>query len=37
MMVSKNVNYKICAPKLVFFNEKTLRTISMNFDVENWL
>ena len=31
----KNVNNKKCAPKLVFFNEKTLRMIPMIFDIEN--
>ena len=28
---------KICAQKLVFFNEKKIRKIPMIFDIENWL
>ena len=31
-MLSKNVNDKKSAPKLVFFNEKKLRKIRMIFD-----
>ena len=38
MILSKNVNNKKCAPKLVFFNEKKkLRKIRMIFDIETWL
>ena len=36
-MLSKNVNKKKCAPKLVFFNEETLRKIPMIFDFEGQL
>ena len=32
-MLSKNVNNKKCAPKLIFFNEKKMSP--MIFDVEN--
>ena len=32
MMLSKNVNNKKGAPKLIFFNEKKLRKIPMIFD-----
>ena len=35
LMLSKNVNNKICAPKLIFFNEKKMRKIRIIFDVEN--
>ena len=35
-MLSKNVNNKKCAPKLIFFNEKKLRKIWIIFDIENW-
>ena len=35
LILSKNVNNKKCAPKLVFFNEKKLRKIRMIFDLEN--
>ena len=35
MMLSKNINNKRCAPKLVFFNEKKSRKIRMIFDIEN--
>ena len=35
LMLSKNVNNKKCAPKLIFFNEKKLRKIRMIFDIEN--
>ena len=35
MMLSKNVNNKKCAPKLIFFNEKKMRKIPMIFDFEN--
>ena len=35
MMLSKNVNNKKCAPKLIFFNEKKLTKIWMIFDIEN--
>ena len=34
-MLSKNVDNKKCAPKLVFFNEKKIRKIPMIFDIEN--
>ena len=34
-MLSKNVNNKKCAPKLIFFNEKKLGKIQIIFDVEN--
>ena len=38
LKLSKNVNNKKCAPKLIFFNgEKKLRKIRMIFDIENWL
>ena len=34
--VSKNVNNKKCAPKLIFFNEKKkLRKIRIIFDIES--
>ena len=36
-MLSKNVNNKKCAPKLIFFNGKKMRKIPMIFDVENRL
>ena len=35
VILSKNVNNKKCAPKLVFFNEKKLRKIQIIFDIEN--
>ena len=35
LMLSKNVNNKKCAPKLIFFNEKKLRKIRIIFDIEN--
>ena len=35
MILSKNVNNKKCAPKLVLFNEKEMRKIQMIFDIEN--
>ena len=35
--LSKNVNTKKCAPKLVFFNEKKMRKIQMIFEIGNWL
>ena len=35
LIISKNVNNKKCAPKLVFFNEKKLRKIPIIFDIEN--
>ena len=35
LILSKNVNNKKCAPKLVFFNEKKTREIWMIFDKEN--
>ena len=35
MILSKNVNNKKCAPKLLFFNEKKLRKILMIFDIKN--
>ena len=31
MMLSKNVNNKKCAPKLIFFNEKKIEKDSDNF------
>ena len=31
--VSKNVNNKKCAPKLIFFNEKKMRKIRIIFDI----
>ena len=34
-MLSKHVNNKKRAPKLVFFNEKKIEKIRMIFDVEN--
>jgi hypothetical protein len=34
-ILSKNVNNKKCAPKLVFSNEKKLRKIWMIFDIEH--
>jgi hypothetical protein len=34
-MLSKNVNNKKCAPKLVFFNEKKIEKGSDDFDIEN--
>ena len=34
---SKNVNYKKCVPKIIFFNEFFFRKIQIFFDVENWL
>ena len=34
MMLSKNVNNKKCAPKLIFFIEKKLRKIRIIFDIE---
>ena len=33
-MLSKNVNNKKCAPKLIFFNEKKEKD-SDDFDIEN--
>ena len=36
MILSKNVNNKKCATKLVFFNEKKMRKIRI-VDIENWL
>jgi hypothetical protein len=35
LILSKNVNNKKCAPKLVFFNEKKLKKIQMIFDIES--
>ena len=35
LKLSKNVNNKKCAPKLIFFNEKKLRKIRIIFDIEN--
>ena len=35
VMISKNVNDKKCAPKLILFNEKKLRKIRIIFDIEN--
>ena len=34
VMLSKNVIYKRCAPKFVFFNEKKIRKIPVIFDME---
>ena len=31
MVLSKNVNNKSCAPKLIFFNEKKIEKDSDNF------
>ena len=36
MMLSKNINNKRCAPKLVLFNEKKLGKIQMIIDIQNW-
>ena len=36
LKLSKNVNNKICAPKLIFLNEKKkLRKIRIIFEIEN--
>ena len=35
LILSKNVNNKKCAPKLIFFKEKKLRKIPKIFDLEN--
>ena len=35
LILSKNVNNKKFAPKLIFFNEKKLRKIRIIFDKEN--
>ena len=35
LMLSRNVNNKKCAPKLIFFYEKKLRKIQIFFDAEN--
>ena len=36
MILSKNVNNKKCAPKLVFFNEKKIeKDLDEIFDIEN--
>ena len=32
---AKNVFYKKCVPKLIFFNENVFRNIGMIFDIEN--
>ena len=37
LKLSKNVFYKKCGPKLIFFNEFFFRKIRMFFDIENWL
>ena len=37
LKLSKNVFYKKCGPKLIFFNEKKIREIWTFFDIENWL
>ena len=37
LMLSKNVNNKKYAPKLVFFSEKKLRKSHMITDIQNWL
>ena len=34
-MLSKNVNNKKCAPKIVSFSEKKIRKIRMIFEVEH--
>ena len=34
LKLSKNVNNKKCAPKLIFFNEKKMRKILIIFDIE---
>ena len=34
-MLLKNVNNKKSAPEIVFFDEKKIREIQMNFDLEN--
>ena len=34
-MLSKNVDNKTYAPKLIFFNEKKIKKDSDNFDIEN--
>ena len=34
-MLSKNVNNKICAPKLIFFIEKKMKKIQIIFDIES--
>ena len=36
-MLSKNVNNKKCAPKLIFFDDKKMRKIRTIFDIENRL
>ena len=36
LKLSKNVYYKKCGPKLIFFNEKKIRKIRMFFDIEKW-
>ena len=36
LILSKNVNNKKCAPKLIFFNKKKLREMRIIFDIENW-
>jgi hypothetical protein len=35
LMLSKNVNSKKCAPKLMFFNEEKIEKDSNDFEVEN--
>jgi hypothetical protein len=35
LILSKNVNLKKCAPRLVIFNEKKWRKILTIFDIEN--
>ena len=35
LILSKNVDNKKCASKLVFFDEKKLREILIIFDIEN--
>ena len=37
LKLSKNVFYKKCGPKLIFFFEKKIRKIWMIFDIEKWL
>ena len=36
-MLSRNGNNKKCALKFLFLNEKKIRKIRKNFDIENWL
>ena len=36
MKLSKNVNNKKWAPKMIFFNEKKIRKIRIIFDIEDF-